>query len=232
MDDRPVMTITGSGAGLGRQLAAHYASHGYRVIGCSRSAFEGELANYEHVRADVRDEQSIASLFSHVRKTYGRLDVLINNAGVATANYALLTPLASAREVIETNVLGTFLCCRAAARLMMRRSQGSIVNVSSIHVPLATVGTALYGASKSAVEQFTRVFAKEVAPHVAVNCLGLSLVGHTGMMDQLTEEVVEKISGSLASPEPLETLDVVRCIDGLIGHGTALTGQTLYTGGV
>jgi 3-oxoacyl-[acyl-carrier protein] reductase len=234
MDDLPVMIITGSRTGLGRRLGEHYALHGYRVIGCSRGLFEGNFENYEHVQADVTDERSVADLFSHVRRSYDRLDVLINNAGAASANYALLTSLDSARGVLETNVLGTFLCCRAAVRLMMRRSKGRIINFSTIHVPLATPGTSIYSASKSAVEQFTRVLAKEVAAHgVTVNCLGLSFVRDTGMLDMLSEELVAKVSSLLASPAMLETADVVRCIDALILQaGTSLTGETVYSGGV
>jgi 3-oxoacyl-[acyl-carrier protein] reductase len=234
MDDLPVMVITGTRTGLGRKLAEHYASHGYRVIGCSRGSFEGSFENYEHVQTDVRDERAVANLFSRARKSYGRLDVLINNAGTTSANYALLTPLASAREVLETNVLGTFLCCRAAVRLMMRRSKGHIINFSTIEVPLAMVGTSIYSASKSAVEQFTRILAKEVAAHgVAVNCLGLSFVRDTGMLELLSEDVVAKLSSLLASPAMLETADVVRCIDGLILQaGTSLTGETVYSGGI
>ncbi len=234
MDDLPVMIITGSRTGLGRKLAEHYALHGYRVIGCSRGPFEGSLENYEHVQADVRDERAVANLFSRARKSHGRVDVLINNAGATSANYALLTPLDSAREVLETNVLGTFLCCRAAVRMMMRRSKGRIINFSTIHVPLATVGTSIYSASKSAVEQFTRILAKEVAAHgVTVNCLGLSFIRGTGMLELLSEEVVAKVSSLLASPAIMETDEVVRCIDGLILQaGTSLTGETIYSGGV
>lgn len=226
------MVITGSRTGLGRLLAAHYASNGYRVIGCSRGPFEGELANYEHVRADVADEAAVKALFARVHE-YGRLDVLLNNAGVASANHALLTPVATVRELLETTVVGTFLCCREAAKLMRRRG-GRIVNVSTVHVPLATIGTSVYGAAKSAVEQFTRVFAKEVASFgVAVNCLGLPLVRGTGMVEQL-EDSVGVAASRLGVPE-VDVADVIAALDPLIRPGGGrplLTGETIYLGGV
>lgn len=214
-------------------LATHYASNGYRVIGCSRGPFEGELANYEHVRADVADEAAVKALFARVYE-YGRLDVLLNNAGVASANHALLTPVATVRELLETTVVGTFLCCREAAKLMRRRG-GRIVNISTVHVPLATVGTSVYGAAKSAVEQFTRVFAKEVAPFgVGVNCLGLPFVRGTGMVEQLPAESAGDAASRLAVPE-VDVADVVAALDPLIrpseGRPT-LTGETVYLGGV
>lgn len=228
------MLITGTRTGLGRKLTDHYTSHGYHVVGCSRGPFETTLPNYEHFQLDIIDEQAVKKLFSHIRKTYKRLDVLINNAGVTSANYILLTPLANARQVMETNVLGTFLCCREAVKLMMPQSFGRIINLSSIHVPLATIGTAVYGASKSAVEQFTRVFAKEVAPNgITVNCLGLSLVRDTGMVDAMDKEVVATLLNSLASKSMLDVADVIHSIDALISQsGTAITGETIFTGGI
>jgi 3-oxoacyl-[acyl-carrier protein] reductase len=117
---------------------------------------------------------------------------------------------------------------------MMRRSKGHIINISTIQVPIAWVGSSIYSASKSAVEQFTRVLAKEVAAYgVAVNCLGLGYVRDTGMFEWVTDDIVAKLSSLLASPAMLDTADVVRCIDGLILQaGTAMTGETVYTCGV
>lgn len=234
MTEQSVMLITGSRTGLGHMLVKHYTSHGYQVIGCSRGPFEAELSNYDHFQLDVVNEQSVKKLLSYIRKTYKHLDVLVNNAGTTSANHILLTPLSSARHVLETNVLGTFLCCREAVKVMMPHSYGRIINLSSIHVPLATIGTAIYGASKSAVEQFSRVMAKEVAPFgITVNCLGLSLVRSTGMVENLDEEVVSTLLNSLASKTMLELDDVIHCIDALISQkGTTITGETIFLGGV
>ena len=118
------------------------------------------------MQLDVTDEAAVKEMFDLLRREHGRLDALINNAGVASANHAVMTPFDVARRVFDTSVLGTFLFCREAAKVMTRQRRGVIVNLSSVHVPLASVGTSIYGAAKAAVEQFTRVFAKEVARSV------------------------------------------------------------------
>ncbi len=225
------MVITGTRSGLGRLLAEHYAVGGFQVVGCSRRPPETALANYEHVTGDVADESAVKALFGRAREL-GRVAAVLNNAGASTANHALLTPAATVREVLETTILGTFLCAREGAKAM-RRTGGSIVNFSSVHVPLATVGTSVYGAAKSAVEQFTRVFAKEVAGlGIAVNCIGLPPVRGTGMYEALPAVAADKLRQRLAVVE-LDVDAVVAALDPLLRPGTpALTGQTIYLGGV
>src|SRR5262245_27293980 len=111
----PVILITGVRKGIGRALAAHYAAQGYHVVGCSRQATDLPT-NCEHHCLDVGDENAVRTLLSDIRKRLGGLQALINNAGVAAMNHALLTPTATVRQILETNVIGTFVLCREAAR--------------------------------------------------------------------------------------------------------------------
>ena len=90
MTERPVMVITGTRKGIGRHLVRHYVDGGYFVVGCSRRPADYELAGYRHFCLDVSDEAAVISMFAEVRRTFDRLDVLINNAGVASMNHALL----------------------------------------------------------------------------------------------------------------------------------------------
>jgi 3-oxoacyl-[acyl-carrier protein] reductase len=223
------MVVTGSRTGLGLALADHFAGCGYQVLGCSRRPPEGAYA-FEYVRADVRDEADVRALFARARE-HGGVDVLINNAGVATANYALLTPASVVRESLETMVLGAFLCCREATKLMRRRG-GCIVTISSVHVPLATVGTSVYGAAKSAVEQFTRVFAKEVAPYgVRANCLELPIVDGVGMANHLSATALVELEARLARPR-VDVGAVVEALAPLIAlEPNGLSGATVQVGG-
>jgi len=169
--ERLVM-ITGTSRGIGRYLARHYLEAGYRVVGCSRSPVEFELPNYEHFCLDISAERDVINMFAQIRKGYGRLDALINNAGVLSKSLIMMTNSNTVQEVFDTNVFGTFIVCREASKLMKRNSFGRIVNISTIAVPLANPGSAVYGASKAAVEQFSRVLAKEVAPFgITVNTL-------------------------------------------------------------
>src|SRR5690242_21307701 len=113
-----VVLITGTRKGIGRHLAERFVKAGDRVVGVSRGAPDWTLDGYEHFCADVADERAVKDLFLAVRKRHGRVDALVNNAGIASMNHVLLTPAATLRAILETNVVGTFLFCREAARLM------------------------------------------------------------------------------------------------------------------
>ena len=144
MLENKVVLVSGASKGIGRALVEYYAGKECQVIGCSRSPFEGELRNYRHYRLDVADESAVKEMFAQIRKNEGRLDVLINNAGVASMNHSLLTPMTTVSKIIQTNFMGTFLLCREAARLMQSHRYGRIVNFASIAVPLKLEGEAVY----------------------------------------------------------------------------------------
>src|SRR4029434_7823161 len=172
MAESKVVLITGRRKGIGRALVEHYAGSGCHVVGCSRSPFEGELPNYRHYCLDVADELAVKRMFSEIRKQEGRLDVLINNAGVASMNHSLLTPIAAVTKIMETNFTGTFLFCREAARLMQLHRYGRIVNFATVAVPLKLEGEAVYDASTAAVISLTQILAREFADFgVTVNAL-------------------------------------------------------------
>src|SRR5688500_4915414 len=116
--DKPITVVTGSRKGIGRFLAEHYINQGHVVVGCSRGDVDFTLEGYQHFSLDVSDEKAVTALFTSVRKQHGRLDNLINNAGVASMNHSMLTPLTTVQKVLNTNVVGTFLFCREAAKLM------------------------------------------------------------------------------------------------------------------
>src|SRR5262245_57068829 len=136
MIEQPVILITGSRKGIGRHLALHYLGRGFRVVGCSRQPADLEADGYWHHCLDVGDEAAVRRLLAAVRERLGGLDALVNNAGVAAMNHALLTPMATVRGVLETNVAGTFLFCREAARLLRAAPHARIVNISTVAVPL------------------------------------------------------------------------------------------------
>lgn len=100
-DNTPVTLITGTHKDIGRHLAEYYLAQGHRVIGCSRSSSDLSHPGYNHFIADVADEQAISELMRHVRGTCGRLDHLINNAGIASMNHSLLTPYKTAQNICK-----------------------------------------------------------------------------------------------------------------------------------
>ena len=234
MDNKPVMVITGTRTGIGKHLAEYYVQNGFQVIGCSRGNIDFELDNYKHYYLDISDESSIKKIFNKIRKKYCRLDVLINNAGIATKNYVLLTSLKEVNDSLNTNFIGTFMCCRESVKLMNINKYGRIINISSIHVPLATEGTSIYGASKAATEQFSKVLAKEVFQYgITVNTISLSVVKDTGMESSLTNQTKQNILDQTISKSILSISDVIYAMNFFISEkSTMVTNQILSIGGV
>ena len=223
--------ITGASRGLGLKLAAGMAGRGDTVFGCGRSEAPAD-APFRYIEADVRDEKSVAALFSGLRKEADGLDALINNAGLAGAKPLLLSRGEDFDGIFAANVTGAAIVTREAAK-MMKRGGGAIINVSSIHVPLASVGSGAYGASKAALEQLSRVFAHELAGYsISVNSLGLSYVEGTGMAEAQSKKAIDAVSARLARPGLITADEVLHAVDFLISPAARnITGQTIYFGG-
>jgi len=190
MTDATVVLITGARKGIGRMLVEHFLARGALVEGCSREAGDLETAGYTHHRADVGDEAAVKAVMSSIQRRHGRLDVLVNNAGIASMNHAILTPASMVERIMRTNFTGTFLVSREAAKLMMRRKYGRIVNLSTVAVPMRLAGEAAYAASKAAVETLTRILAHELG-ELGITC---NAVGPTPIETDL-------IRGEFAQPE-------------------------------
>ena len=228
-----VTLVTGTRKGIGRHLAEHYCERGDTVYGCSRGESEFTHANYHHLTVDVSDEGQVKRLFSEIRKESGRLDNLLNNAGIASMNHSLLTPVATVRKILETNLVGSFLFCREAAKMMKKNKYGRIVNFSTVAVPLKLEGEAAYVASKAAVESLTDVLAREFADYgITVNCVGPVPI-ETDLIRAVPEDKIE----NLVNRQPIKRLgkmeDVVNVVDFFLRpESDFITGQRLYLGGV
>jgi 3-oxoacyl-[acyl-carrier protein] reductase len=233
MSENKVVLITGTRKGIGRALAEHYARNGCHVVGCSRSPFEGEMPNYRHCCLDVSDELSVRRMFSEIRSQEGRLDVLINNAGVASMNHSLLTPIATVKKIIETNFIGTFLFCREAARLMQLNRYGRIVNFVSVAVPLKLEGEAVYAASKAAVISLTQILAREFAEFgITVNAIGPTPI-KTDLLRGVSPEKLDAVIERQAIKRYGEPQDVIHVIDFFVHPASDfVTGQVIFLGGV
>jgi 3-oxoacyl-[acyl-carrier protein] reductase len=233
MIDREVLLITGARTGIGRCLADHYLARHFQVVGCSRRASELSRDGYVHYEVDVSDEQPVIEMFKDIRRRFGRLDVLINNAGVASMNHSLMTPMDTADRLVRTNFLGTFLCCREAGKLMGARRHGRIVNFSSVACPLNLDGEAVYASTKAAVETLTRVLARELADlHITVNAVGPTPV-HTDLTRGVPAEKLEALIGRQAIRRFAEIRDIRNVIDFFIAPDSDfVTGQVVYLGGV
>lgn len=228
-----VLLITGASRGVGKHLVEHYLAKGYNVVGCSRVASRLEHKRYLHFQVDVSDEAGVKRMLAEITRTYRRLDVLINNAGIASMNHVLLTPLQVARNIMETNFIGTFLLCREAAKVMKRRGFGRIVNLASVAAPLKLEGEAVYAASKAAVISFTQIIAKELATFgITVNAVGPTPI-QTDLIKAVPQEKIERLVRSQAIQRLGELRDVANVIDFFIQpESDFITGQVVYLGGV
>ncbi len=229
----PVTLITGTRKGIGRFLAEHYLARGHIVYGCSRGELDWSADGYTHFIADVADEKEVKRIFSGIRREHGRLDNLINNAGIASMNHSLLTPLSTVRKVLETNVVGCFLFCREAAKLMKKNDYGRIVNFSTVAVPLKLEGEAAYVASKAAVEGLTNVLSREFAGMgVTVNTIGPVPI-ETDLIRSVPEDKIQDI----VKRQTIERLgrfeDVANVADFFLQpESDFVTGQHIYLGGL
>lgn len=232
MTDREVVLITGTRKGIGKALAEHFVRRGVLVEGCSRQPPDWELEGYTHHQVDVTDEAQVRAMCAAIYKRHRRLDIVINNAGIASMNHSLLVPAATLERLLATNVVGSFVVCREATRVMQRRNYGRIVNFSTIAVPLRLEGEAIYAASKSAVEMLTRVLAKEFAPFgITVNAIGPTPI-ETDLIRGVPSEKIQQIIDTLAVRRLGTFADVINVIDFLVRpESDYITGQVIYLGG-
>ena len=231
--DNPVTLITGTRKGIGKYLAEHYVGSGHRVLGCSRKEVDWKLDGYVHYLADVTDERAVKSIFAGLRRDFGRLDHLINNAGIASMNHSLLTPLSVVRDLFDTNVAGTFLFCREAAKLMKSRGFGRIVNMTTVAVPLKLEGESAYVASKAAVLALTQVLAREFAEYgITVNAVGPVPI-ETDLIHGVPKDKIDRLIARQAIQRLGRFEDVANVIDFFFKRKSEfITGQNIYLGGV
>lgn len=176
-----IALVTGGGRGLGRAIALAFAGAGAHVAVASRTweqldevAQEIRSRNRRGVaiEVDVTDSKSVAQMVETARKEFGRIDILVNSAGAGWASRMVDTSDDVWKLLIDTNLTGTFYCCRDVARLMIEQKSGSIINLASVAGVKGPPGLGAYAASKGGVIMLTRVLALETVRHnVRVNAI-------------------------------------------------------------
>ncbi len=240
-----VAIVTGGGTGIGAATATLLARLGAHLAIAARKADRLETAASRisqlsgsrclAVPTDVRDEEQVANLIQRVVEHYGRLDILINNAGGA-----VLSPLKEVttkmwERSFALNVHGAYYCTREAGRHFMTQRSGVIVNVSSLAGVHGTKGAAPYSAAKAALQMFTRVAAAEWGPHgIRINCVAPGMI-----LSEITEEHLRSSNIDMAAGIanfPLRRAgrpeDVANAIAFLASDAASyITGETLVVGG-
>jgi 3-oxoacyl-[acyl-carrier protein] reductase len=227
------MLITGTRKGIGKYLAQYYLERGFSVAGCARGDSSIAHGDYRHFQVDVGDEAAVKGMVRDAADAFDGLDVLLNNAGIASMNHILLTPLSTVEKVFRTNVFGTFLVARECAKVMSRAKSGRIVNFATVATPLNLEGEAVYAASKAAVESLTRVMAKEVgAFNITVNAVGPTPV-KTDLVGGVPAEKMDRLISMQAIRRWGEFSDISNVVDFLISpESSFITGQVIYLGGI
>ena len=228
-----VMLITGTRKGIGRFLVDYYLEQGFRVHGCSRGPMEDGPDGYTHYCVDVNDEAAVKEMIASISHQDGQLDILINNAGIASMNHTLLMPMSAVRDIFTTNVFGAVHVATEAAKVMVRSNFGRIVNFATVATPLRLEGEAAYAASKAAVVSYTEIMARELASFgITVNAVGPTPI-QTDLLRGVPQDKLDSLIERQAIKRIGEYGDVANVIDFFISHASDfVTGQTVYLGGV
>ena len=206
--DRAVVLVTGGVRGVGLGITRAFLSAGAVVVTCARRPGEVEGASF--VSCDVRDADQVSRLVDGIVASYGRLDVVVNNAGGAPFALADKASPRFHQKIVELNLLAPLLVSQAANAVMQTQdSGGAIVNVSSVSGRRPSPGTAAYGAAKAGLDSLTSTLAVEWAPKVRVNAMAVGMVrteqSHLHYGSEAGIEAVAKTVplGRLASPDEI-----------------------------
>lgn len=230
--------VTGSSRGIGRAVTELLAAQGAKVAVTARRLADAEAAagaiagETLAVELEVSNPESVAAAVSRVAEAWGRIDVLVNNAGLTRDGLAMRMKLDDWRTVIDANLTGAFLCTKECLRHMVKARAGAVVNVSSVVGSLGNPGQANYCASKAGLEGMTRSLAREYANrNVRINAVAPGFVA-----TDMTDALGEKARDALLEQVPLGRLgaaaDVAQAVAFLASDRAAyVTGHVLHVNG-
>lgn len=243
--ERRAAVVTGSTRGIGREIARELAAAGMNVVVNSSSekslpaaeALAAEIAGRFGVEAvavaaNVADEAEANALIAAATDAFGRVDVLVNNAGITRDGLAARMGDEDFDAVIDINLKGTFHCCRAAAKVMMKQRWGRIINMSSVVGVYGNAGQVNYAASKAGVIGMTKTLAKELARrNITANAVAPGFIA-TDMTDALSDSQKEAIVGRIGSGRLGEPADIAHLVRFLASdEASYITGQVICVDG-
>ncbi len=242
MDNKKVAVITGGSRGIGKSIAMKFASNGYNLainyvsdntnIDMLTSEFSKLGAEVLFVKADVTDFEACNNMIKSVIDKFGKIDVLVNNAGITKDNLLMRMQEEDFDKVIQINLKGTFNVTKAVSSYMMKNRNGRIVNISSIVGVTGNAGQCNYAASKAGIIGFTKSIAKELSSrNILVNAIAPGFI-QTDMTDILSNNVKDNILNQIPLKrigEPQEVANAVYFLGS--EENTYITGQVLNVDG-
>jgi 3-oxoacyl-[acyl-carrier protein] reductase len=241
MSDRKVAIVTGGGQGIGRAIVLDLAEIGVDVVvadinidAAESAAAEAAAAGIDAlaIQVNVADSQNVEAMIEKTVEKYGRIDHLVNNAGITRDALMMRMGDDAWQAVIDINLTGTYLCSKAVVRTMMKQRSGRIVNISSVVGAMGNAGQTNYAASKAGVIGLTKSLAREVASRgINVNAVAPGFI-QTAMTDGLPEKARDELvtlipNGRLGLPE-----DVSAAVKFLLSDDASyITGQVLHVNG-
>jgi pyridoxal 4-dehydrogenase len=237
-----VALVTGAARGLGYAAARRLAADGAKValldrdadvLAAAREALAAEGLDVLAYAVDVTDEEGVRAAVSAVLEAEGRIDVLVNNAGIYPHRPFEELTYQEWRHVLAVNLDGMFLCSHAVYPVMRERGYGRIINVSSATFFIGYPGLSAYIASKGGIIGFTRALASEAGPHgITVNAVTPGLIATEGVLEGEEAGLFDEIVPEQALPRRGEPEDIAECIAYLAGPEAGfITGQTINVDG-
>lgn len=230
--------ITGSSRGIGLGIAKHLASQGHQVILNSRKAIDESILK-EFEAYDVKVGQAIGNIsdfnvakdmLADIKAEYGKIDVLINNAGITRDGLMMRMSEEDFNSVIQTNLNGTFNMCRHITPIMLKQKSGTIINLSSIVGVTGNAGQVNYAASKAGVIGLTKALARELSSRaITVNAIAPGFI-ETDMTDQLSDRVKDSMLSQIPLKRFGQVEEIAQTVDFLINN-RYITGQVIEVNG-
>lgn len=233
-----VALITGSSRGIGLEVAKHLAEAGYQVVLNSRSEIGEAVLNefseapvpVAQVTGDVSDFDGAKEIIDQVVEDFGRIDILINNAGITRDGLIMRMKEEDFDAVLATNLKGTFNMCRHVTQRMLKQRSGTIINMSSIVGVIGNAGQANYAASKAGIDGLTKSLARELGSrHITVNAIAPGYV-ETEMTDALSDKVKKAMLAQIPLKRFGQVAEIAQTVDFLINN-KYVTGQVIEVNG-